>query len=61
MQGALKNPWFFVSLDEWSGNITEMKIRAMPIIHKQKPPVGSDAENPCWNNWGRQAVIFLVI
>lgn len=33
----------------------------MSIIHKQNPPVGSEAENPCLNRWARQAVTFLVI
>lgn len=33
----------------------------MPIIHKQSLPVGSDAENPRWRSWARQAVTFLVV
>ncbi len=33
----------------------------MPIIRKQNLPVGSDAENPWWNSWVRQAITFLVV
>ena len=33
----------------------------MSITRKQKLPVGSDAENPYWSRWARQAITFLML